>query len=138
MRTLVRRDFEQAFARVDVIVAPTTPGVAFKMGEKEDPMPDVPERHLHDPGEPGRAARHLGPGRLHRRPACPIGLQLIGRAFDEATLLRAAHAYQQVTDLAHPQARARLDGPMSACAKRLRTSACAKSASMNIRLREEA
>src|SRR5262249_6861096 len=38
VRTLVRRDFEQAFARVDVIVAPTTPSVAFRHGEKEDPL----------------------------------------------------------------------------------------------------
>ena len=38
VRTLVRRDFQQAFERVDLIVAPTTPGVAFKMGEKEDPI----------------------------------------------------------------------------------------------------
>src|SRR5260370_2249455 len=38
VRTLVRRDFEQAFARVDLIVAPTTPGVAFKMGNRQDPL----------------------------------------------------------------------------------------------------
>src|SRR5207247_9687231 len=38
VRTLVRRDFERAFARVDLIVAPTTPGVAFRHGEREDPL----------------------------------------------------------------------------------------------------
>ena len=96
VRTLVRRDFEQAFARVDVIVAPTTPGVAFKMGEKEDPL----QMYLNDiftipvnlAGLPG-----LSIPAGFTQIGLPIGLQLIGRAFDEATLLRVAHAYQQVT-----------------------------------------
>ena len=96
VRTLVRRDFEQAFARVDVIVAPTTPGVAFKMGEKEDPL----QMYLNDiftipvnlAGLPG-----LSIPAGFTQIGLPIGLQLIGRAFDEVTLLRVAHAYQQVT-----------------------------------------
>jgi aspartyl-tRNA(Asn)/glutamyl-tRNA(Gln) amidotransferase subunit A len=96
VRTLVRRDFERAFAGVDLIVAPTTPGVAFKMGEKEDPL----QMYLNDiftipvnlAGLPGVSI----PGGFTQT-GLPIGLQLIGRAFDEATLLRAAHAYQQVT-----------------------------------------
>jgi aspartyl-tRNA(Asn)/glutamyl-tRNA(Gln) amidotransferase subunit A len=96
VRTLVRRDFERAFARVDLIVAPTTPGVAFKMGEKEDPL----QMYLNDiftipvnlSGLPGVSI----PGGFTQT-GLPIGLQLIGRAFDEATLFRAAHAYQQVT-----------------------------------------
>ena len=96
VRTLVRRDFERAFERVDLIVAPTTPGVAFKMGEKEDPI----QMYLNDiftipvnlAGLPGVSI----PGGFTQT-GLPIGLQLIGRAFDEATLLRVAHAYQQVT-----------------------------------------
>jgi aspartyl-tRNA(Asn)/glutamyl-tRNA(Gln) amidotransferase subunit A len=96
VRTLVRRDFRQAFERVDLIVAPTTPGVAFKMGEKEDPI----QMYLNDiftipvnlAGLPGVSI----PGGFTQT-GLPIGLQLIGRAFDEALLLRAAHAYQQVT-----------------------------------------
>jgi aspartyl-tRNA(Asn)/glutamyl-tRNA(Gln) amidotransferase subunit A len=96
VRTLVRRDFDEAFARVDLIVAPTTPGVAFKMGEKEDPL----QMYLNDiftipvnlAGLPGVSI----PGGFTQA-GLPIGLQLIGRAFDEATLLRAAHAYQSVT-----------------------------------------
>ena len=96
VRTLVRRDFEQAFERVDLLVAPTTPGVAFKMGEKEDPL----QMYLNDiftipvnlAGLPGVSI----PGGFTQR-GLPIGLQLIARAFDEATLLRAAHAYQQAT-----------------------------------------
>jgi len=96
VRTLVRRDFQQAFERVDLIVAPTTPGVAFKMGEKEDPI----QMYLNDiftipvnlAGLPGVSI----PGGFTQA-GLPIGLQLIGRAFDEALLLRAVHAYQQVT-----------------------------------------
>jgi aspartyl-tRNA(Asn)/glutamyl-tRNA(Gln) amidotransferase subunit A len=96
VRTLVRRDFERAFERVDLIVAPTTPGVAFKMGEKEDPL----QMYLNDiftipvnlAGLPGVS---IPGGFTHT--GLPIGLQLIGRAFDEAMLLRAAHAYQQAT-----------------------------------------
>jgi aspartyl-tRNA(Asn)/glutamyl-tRNA(Gln) amidotransferase subunit A len=97
VRTLVRRDFDQAFARVDLIVAPTTPGVAFKMGEKADPL----QMYLNDiftipvnlAGLPGVSI----PGGFTGA-GLPIGLQLIAPAFDEATLLRAAHAYQGVTD----------------------------------------
>ena len=96
VRTLVRRDFQQAFERVDLIVAPTTPGVAFKMGEKEDPI----QMYLNDiftipvnlAGLPGLSI----PGGFTQT-GLPIGLQLIGRAFDEGLLLRAAYAYQQVT-----------------------------------------
>ena len=97
VRTLVRRDFDEAFARVDLIVAPTTPGVAFKMGEKADPL----QMYLNDiftipvnlAGLPGVSI----PGGFTRA-GLPIGLQLIAPAFDEATLLRAAHAYQTATD----------------------------------------
>jgi len=97
VRTLVRRDFDEAFAQVDLIVAPTTPGVAFKMGEKEDPI----QMYLNDiftipvnlAGLPGVSI----PGGFTQA-GLPIGLQLIAPAFDEATLLRAAHAYQTVTD----------------------------------------
>jgi aspartyl-tRNA(Asn)/glutamyl-tRNA(Gln) amidotransferase subunit A len=96
VRTLVRRDFDEAFRRVDVIVAPTTPGVAFRHGEKEDPL----AMYLNDvftvggnlAGVPGVSVRcGFTPSGL------PIGLQIIGRAFDEARVLRVAHAYEQAT-----------------------------------------
>jgi len=96
VRTLVRQDFERAFERVDVLAAPTTPGVAFRHGEKADPlamyMNDVYTVPASMTGLPavsvpcGFSAAGL-----------PIGLQLIGRTLDEATLLRAAHAYEQAT-----------------------------------------
>jgi aspartyl-tRNA(Asn)/glutamyl-tRNA(Gln) amidotransferase subunit A len=96
VRTLVRRDFEAAFARVDVIVAPTTPSVAFKHGEKEDPLAmylndifTIPVNLAGLPGISVRCGWSLG--------SLPIGLQLIGRPFDEATLLRVAYAYEHAT-----------------------------------------
>jgi aspartyl-tRNA(Asn)/glutamyl-tRNA(Gln) amidotransferase subunit A len=96
VRTLVRRDFLQAFERVDVIAAPTTPGVAFKFGEREDPL----QMYLNDvftiptnlAGLPGVSV----PAGFTMA-GLPIGLQLIGRAFGEATLLRVARAYESVT-----------------------------------------
>jgi aspartyl-tRNA(Asn)/glutamyl-tRNA(Gln) amidotransferase subunit A len=96
VRTLVRRDFEAAFARVDLILAPTTPNVAFRHGEKTDPLSMYLNDALTIPvnlaGLPGLSVRcgFTGAG-------LPIGLQLIGKAFDEATLLRVAHAYEQST-----------------------------------------
>jgi len=97
VRTLVARDFQQAFQTVDAIVAPTTPGVAFKIGEKEDPL----QMYLNDvftiptslAGLPGVS---LPAG--FTLAGLPIGLQVIGKAYDEATVLRVAHAYERATD----------------------------------------
>jgi aspartyl-tRNA(Asn)/glutamyl-tRNA(Gln) amidotransferase subunit A len=96
VRTLVRRDFDAAFARADLVVAPTTPNVAFKHGDKADPL----AMYLNDV--------FTVPSSLAGLPAVsvrcgfstaglPIGLQLIGRPFDEARLLRAAHSYERAT-----------------------------------------
>ena len=97
VRTLVRRDFQQAFERVDLIVAPTTPNVAFKLGEKEDPLQmylnDVFTIPVNLAGLPG-----LSMPAGFTRIGLPIGLQLIGRPFDEPTLLRAAYAYERATE----------------------------------------
>ena len=97
VRTLVARDFQKAFETVDAIVTPTTPGVAFKIGEKEDPL----QMYLNDvftiptslAGLPGVSL----PGGFTLA-GLPIGLQVIGKAYDEATVLRVAHAYEQATD----------------------------------------
>jgi aspartyl-tRNA(Asn)/glutamyl-tRNA(Gln) amidotransferase subunit A len=96
VRTLVLRDFQQAFERVDVIVAPTTPSVAFKMGEREDPL----QMYLNDiftipvnlAGLPG-----LSMPAGFTQTGLPIGLQIIGKAFAEATVLRVAKAYEDAT-----------------------------------------
>ena len=96
VRTLLRRDFQQAFERVDAIAAPTTPGVAFKFGEKAEPLQmylnDVFAVPVNLAGLPG-----LSVPAGFTAAGLPIGLQLIGRPFDEATLLRAGHAYECAT-----------------------------------------
>ena len=96
VRTLVQRDFQKAFESVDVIVAPTTPSAAFKMGEKEDPLSmylnDVFTIPVNLAGLPG-----LSVPAGFTKSGLPVGLQIIGKAFDEATLLRTAKAYEAAT-----------------------------------------
>jgi aspartyl-tRNA(Asn)/glutamyl-tRNA(Gln) amidotransferase subunit A len=96
VRTLIRRDFEAAFAKVDVIVGPTTPATAFKHGEKEDPLAmylnDIFTVPANLSGNPGISVP-CG----YSATGLPIGLHLVGRAFDESTLLRVAHAYELAT-----------------------------------------
>ncbi|PYM25479.1 MAG: Asp-tRNA(Asn)/Glu-tRNA(Gln) amidotransferase GatCAB subunit A [Candidatus Rokuibacteriota bacterium] len=96
VRTLVRRDFEKAFERVDVLATPTTPSVAFKHGEKADPLAMYMNDVYTIPASmTGLPAISVPCG--FNAAGLPIGLQLIGRTLDEATLLRAAHAYEQAT-----------------------------------------
>ncbi|MDH5641568.1 MAG: Asp-tRNA(Asn)/Glu-tRNA(Gln) amidotransferase subunit GatA [Nitrospira sp.] len=97
VRTLVCRDFQEAFKEVDLIVTPTTPTPAFKLGEKsENPLQmylsDIFTISVNLAGLPAIALPcGVSKGGL------PIGMQLIGRAFEEETMLRAAHAYEQAT-----------------------------------------
>jgi aspartyl-tRNA(Asn)/glutamyl-tRNA(Gln) amidotransferase subunit A len=97
VRTLICQDFEEAFKEVDVIATPVTPTPAFKLGEKsEDPLQmylsDIFTISVNLAGLPAIA---LPCG--FSKAGLPIGLQLIGRAFEEETMLRAAHAYEQST-----------------------------------------
>ena len=98
VRTLVRRDYERAFERVDAVVMPTSPTSAFRIGEKvEDPLSlyltDVFTVSANLAGLPGLSVPcGLTPSRL------PVGLQLTGRPFDEATLLRIGDTYERHTD----------------------------------------
>jgi len=97
VRTLIRRDFEAAFEACDVVAMPTTPTPAFRFGEKTaDPLQmylaDVFTVPANLAGLPGLSLPCGLAGGL------PVGFQLLGRPFDEATLLRAGHAYQQATD----------------------------------------
>jgi len=93
-RTLLARDFEQAFHKVDAIVTPTTPTAAFKLGEKAD---DPLAMYLADiytvvadlVGIPGISVP-CG----QTKPGLPIGLQILGKHFDEGTILRLAHAVE--------------------------------------------
>ncbi|MGE0644728.1 MAG: Asp-tRNA(Asn)/Glu-tRNA(Gln) amidotransferase subunit GatA [Nitrospira sp.] len=97
VRTLVCQDFHTAFNDVDVIVTPTTPTPAFKLGEKsENPL----QMYLSDVftisvNLAGLPAISLPCGLSST--GLPIGLQLIGRAFEEEIVLRAAYAYEQAT-----------------------------------------
>ncbi len=97
VRTLLRRDFEQAFAGCDLLAGPTTPEPAFRIGEKTgDPLAmylsDIYTVSANLAGIPGVS---LPCGFAD---GLPVGLQLLGRPLDEATLLRAADAYQRRTD----------------------------------------
>jgi aspartyl-tRNA(Asn)/glutamyl-tRNA(Gln) amidotransferase subunit A len=98
VRTLLRRDYDAAFQIADVIAMPTTPTPAFKLGEKTD---DPLQMYLADvftvsANLAGLPAISIPCGFSADR--LPIGLQLTGQMFDEATLLRAADAYQRDTD----------------------------------------
>jgi aspartyl-tRNA(Asn)/glutamyl-tRNA(Gln) amidotransferase subunit A len=97
VRTLVAQDFKRAFEEVDVILDPTSPTVAFKIGEKlDDPLAmyltDIYTVPANLAGVPGVSIP------CGFSEGLPVGLQILGRHFDEATILRVAHAYQQVTD----------------------------------------
>jgi len=97
VRTLIRRDFDQAFGEVDVIVAPTAPTPAFRLGEKtEDPL----AMYLNDVftiPAPLAGVPALSVPCGFSREGLPVGLQLIGRPFDELALFRVAGAYEAAT-----------------------------------------
>jgi aspartyl-tRNA(Asn)/glutamyl-tRNA(Gln) amidotransferase subunit A len=97
VRTLIKRDFDAVFETFDAVVTPTSPNVAFELGAKtQDPL----AMYLNDlftiptslAGLPGISV----PAGL--ADGLPVGLQIIGKALDERTLLRVAHAYEQATE----------------------------------------
>jgi len=98
VRTLIKRDFDEAFKDVDVIVTPTMPTPAFKLGEKvQDPLQmylsDIYTISVNLAGVPAIVVPcGFSSGKL------PIGLQVIGRPFEEDKIIRAAYAYEQETD----------------------------------------
>ncbi len=96
IRSLITRDFEQAFERFDVLVSPTSPTVAFKLGEISDPY----QMYLEDVFTiPANLAGICGvsiPGGFSE--GLPVGLQLLGNAFAEDRILRVADAFERVTD----------------------------------------
>ena len=98
VRALIKNDFEQVFQLVDMLAAPVAPTTAFRIGEhREDPLAmyleDVFTLPANLAGIPGLAFPVGFDGTM-----LPIGMQLMGPHFGEETLLRAAHAYQQMTD----------------------------------------
>jgi len=97
VRTRIRQEFEAAFASADLVLMPTSPTVAFPFGEKTaDPLQmylaDVYTIPVNLAGLPGVSIPCGLAGGL------PVGLQLIGRALDDETVLRAAHAYERATE----------------------------------------
>ncbi|HEU5431098.1 MAG TPA: Asp-tRNA(Asn)/Glu-tRNA(Gln) amidotransferase subunit GatA [Thermomicrobiales bacterium] len=97
VRTLIKRDFEEAWAKVDAIVAPTSPTVAFPIGARtEDPyqmyLSDVFTIPANMAGIPGVAVP------CGFSDGLPVSLQVLGKPFDEGTILRIADAYERATD----------------------------------------
>jgi aspartyl-tRNA(Asn)/glutamyl-tRNA(Gln) amidotransferase subunit A len=101
VRTLIRREFDAAFEKYDAIITPVTPTAAFKIGEKvNDPISmylnDVFTLPVNIAGLPGMSV----PGGFAtvEGKQLPLGLQIMAKPFDESTILRIGHAYQQATD----------------------------------------
>jgi aspartyl-tRNA(Asn)/glutamyl-tRNA(Gln) amidotransferase subunit A len=97
VRTLIRREFDQAFEKYDALVTPTSPTVPFKLGEKlDDPvqmyLSDVCTLPINIAGVPGISIPAGFADGL------PIGMQLIGKPFGEEAILRVAYAYEQATE----------------------------------------
>jgi len=95
VRTLLTRDFEEAFKQVDAIVTPTSPTAAFKIGEKSD---DPLAMYLADiftvtADLAGICGVSIPCGETKDK--LPIGMQILGKHFDESTILRVGHAYEQ-------------------------------------------
>ncbi|MBE3071672.1 MAG: Asp-tRNA(Asn)/Glu-tRNA(Gln) amidotransferase subunit GatA [Acidobacteria bacterium] len=97
VRTLIRQDFDQAFARVDVVAMPTSPTPPFRLGERvQDPL----QMYLADVLTVGASLAGLPAISVpcgFTAGGLPVGLQLVGRMFDEATLLRATDAFERDT-----------------------------------------
>ncbi|WP_299094447.1 Asp-tRNA(Asn)/Glu-tRNA(Gln) amidotransferase subunit GatA [uncultured Metabacillus sp.] len=97
VRTLIKKDFEDVFEKYDVIIGPTTPTPAFKIGENvKDPLTmyanDILTIPVNLAGVPGIS---VPCGLSH---GLPLGLQIIGKHFDESTIYRVAYTFEQATD----------------------------------------
>lgn len=97
VRTLIKQDFDQLFEKYDVIIGPTAPTTAFKIGEQID---DLLTMYANDvctvPASLAGLPAISVPCGLSN--GLPVGLQIIGKAFDETTILRVAHAYEQAAE----------------------------------------
>jgi len=103
VRTLIRREFDAAFQKYDALVTPVTPTPAFRLGEKVDSpfemyLSDIFTLPVNIAGIPGISV----PGGFSE--GLPVGVQVLAKPFDEASLFRVAYAYEQATDWrnAHP------------------------------------
>lgn len=97
VRTLIKKDFDRAFEKYDVLICPTSPGTAFRKGEKvDDPLQmylsDITTISVNLAGIPGISVPAGFSSGL------PVGMQIMGRPFDEGTLIGVAHAFERDTD----------------------------------------
>ena len=97
VRTLIKQDFDRAYERCQALIVPTTPTTAFRIGEKSDDplqmyLSDIFTLSLNLAGVCGISIP------CGFADGLPIGLQVLGNAYDEATILRVAYAYEQATD----------------------------------------
>jgi aspartyl-tRNA(Asn)/glutamyl-tRNA(Gln) amidotransferase subunit A len=102
VRTLIRRDFAEAFQKVDALISPTSPVPAFPLGEKSsDPLQmylaDIFTNAANLAGICG-ISLPCGFARIENGTELPVGLQLLGNALDEGRILQIAYAYEQSTD----------------------------------------
>jgi aspartyl-tRNA(Asn)/glutamyl-tRNA(Gln) amidotransferase subunit A len=103
VRRLIKNEFDSVFQNCDVLISPTSPTVAFKIGEKtDDPLSmylsDIATIPANLAGLPGISIpAGLGKDKL------PIGLQILGNALSDAVVLKVAHAFQQSTDFHNRQ-----------------------------------
>jgi aspartyl-tRNA(Asn)/glutamyl-tRNA(Gln) amidotransferase subunit A len=102
VRTLIRRDFEQAFQQVDALICPTSPVPAFRTGERtKNPLAmylaDIFTIAANLAGNCG-ISLPCGFATGENGRELPIGLQILGPAFAEETMLNIAHAYEQSTE----------------------------------------
>jgi aspartyl-tRNA(Asn)/glutamyl-tRNA(Gln) amidotransferase subunit A len=97
VRTLIKKDFEDVFEKYDVIVGPTAPTPAFKIGEKtSDPLTMYANDILTIPVNLAGVPAISVPCGFSN--GLPLGLQIVGKHFDESTIYRVAHAFEQNTD----------------------------------------
>lgn len=96
LRRLIKEDFDRVLADFDVIATPTTPGIAFRLGEDSDPMTSYRHNRLTAPvNMAGLPAISIPCGFVDDM---PVGMQLIGKPFGEATIINTAYAFEQATD----------------------------------------
>jgi aspartyl-tRNA(Asn)/glutamyl-tRNA(Gln) amidotransferase subunit A len=97
VRTLIRSDFDAAFSRADLVALPTTPGPAFPLGERVDDPLQMYLADVFTVGAPLAGLPAISVPCGFTRDRLPLGLQLVGRMFEEDVLLRAADAYERAT-----------------------------------------
>ncbi|EKD95286.1 MAG: aspartyl/glutamyl-tRNA amidotransferase subunit A [uncultured bacterium] len=95
VRTLIIEDFKRAFEKVDLIVGPTMPSIAYKIGAKEDLYGELTDT-MQTPGSMAGLCVIAIPGGFSE--GMPVGIQIIGEQLAETKVMGAAYAFQEVTD----------------------------------------